>query len=193
MFTSLPAGAGAERELTSILSQYQAAFTAKAQPEENDEHDPLMDVFGISPEQKRENRQYWGRELGMCWQKLAAAICQATHPELYGPAIRIGRDEPCDFTLGRYAIDTKYRIGSGDSGTLKKLKSYAKLLRKRGFEPVLLIARNDNLDKAMSSCRAGGAWTVFCGEEAFAFLQIATGYDVKRFLAEHQACFRLPG
>ena len=33
-----------------------------------------MEVFGITPEMKRENRQYWGRQLGMCWQRLVTEI-----------------------------------------------------------------------------------------------------------------------
>lgn len=35
-------------------------------------NDVLMDVFGIVPTLKRENRQYWGRELG---NSLAAYRC----------------------------------------------------------------------------------------------------------------------
>ncbi|MCZ0905281.1 hypothetical protein ON021_35830, partial [Microcoleus sp. HI-ES] len=57
-----------ERRLEQILAKYQNSFTAKIYAEENEEHDILMDVFGISPLIKKENRQYWGRELGMCWQ-----------------------------------------------------------------------------------------------------------------------------
>jgi len=59
-----------ERRLEQILAKYQNSFTEKVYAEENEEHDILMDVFGISPIIKKENRQYWGRELGMCWQLL---------------------------------------------------------------------------------------------------------------------------
>ena len=103
----------------------------------------LMEVFGITPELKRENRQYWGRELGMCWQRLVIEVFKGTRKD-YGPAIRIGADEPCDLTVGKLAIDTKYRIGSGDSGTLKKFKSYGPLLKKQGYEPVILMLRECN-------------------------------------------------
>jgi len=54
-----------ERKLDQILAKYQKSFVAKVYAEENEEHDLLMDVFGISPIIKRENRQYWGRELGV--------------------------------------------------------------------------------------------------------------------------------
>ena len=54
-----------ERKLEQILARYQNSFTDKVYTEENEEHDILMDVFGISPIIKRENRQYWGRELGI--------------------------------------------------------------------------------------------------------------------------------
>jgi hypothetical protein len=48
-----------EENLKDILSQYRGSFTDKAYDEENDDHDVLMDVFGITPSLKRENRQYW--------------------------------------------------------------------------------------------------------------------------------------
>ena len=64
--------------LTGILSEYQRAFADKAYSDENNDHDVLMDVFGITPELKRENRQYWGRELGMCWQRLVIEVCRNT-------------------------------------------------------------------------------------------------------------------
>ena len=109
------------KALEEIVTKYQASFTAKVYNKENDDHDPLMDVFGVSPSLKRENRQYWGRELGMCWQLLVSELFRLTRDD-YGPALRFGADEPCDLTFGQIAVDTKYRIGSGDSGTLKKFK-----------------------------------------------------------------------
>ncbi|MBS0015621.1 MAG: hypothetical protein KFF72_04520 [Arthrospira sp. SH-MAG29] len=63
-----------EKSLQNILEQYQNSFIDKVYSEENDQHDPLMDVFSLSPELKRENRQYWGRELGMCWQLLVMEV-----------------------------------------------------------------------------------------------------------------------
>ena len=52
-----------EKDLETIFIRYRDSFSEKMYDEENNDHDPLMDVFGISPELKRENRQYWGREL----------------------------------------------------------------------------------------------------------------------------------
>ena len=124
-----------------------------------------MDVFGITPSLKRENRQYWGRELGMCWQLLVTQLL-SHNCRNYAPALRMGVDEPCDCCVGSDAIDTKYRIGSGDSGTLKKFKSYGKLLVQRGLRPVLLIVREDNLNAAMTACVTGG-WTVLQGQQTF--------------------------
>jgi hypothetical protein len=61
-----------DAELTSLLSvvieRYKSAFADKVYKEENNDHDVIMDLFSITPILKRENRQYWGRELGMCWQ-----------------------------------------------------------------------------------------------------------------------------
>ena len=103
--------------INPILKRYYEAFKEKTYSDENNDTDVLMDIFGITPEQKRENRQYWGRELGMMWQLIVTEICRH-HCSSFKPALRIGSDEPCDLIIGNHAIDTKYRIGSGDSGTI---------------------------------------------------------------------------
>ena len=168
--------------LDQILTQYKDSFSNKIYNAENDDHDLLMDLFGISPELKRENRQYWGRELGMCWQRMIVEICQYTRED-FTPALRFGADEPCDLTVGDIAIDTKYRIGSGDSGTLKKFKSYGPLLRENGYTPVFLIIREDNLPAAMTACKVG-TWEVYTGEETYRYLAKLTGFDIKNYLLE---------
>ncbi len=169
-----------EQALGTILAQYQQSFTAKIYLAENDDVDLLMEVFGLTPGMMRENRQYWGRELGMCWQRLVTEVCKQSCKE-FGAALRFGNDEPCDLTVGKQAIDTKYRIGSGDSGTLKKFKAYASLLKDKGYEPVLLIVREDNLPAAITACRSGG-WAVLTGDETFRFLKKLTGFDLKHYL-----------
>lgn len=175
--------------LDEILSTYQRGFCEKVYSDENDDHDLLMDVYGITPLLKRENRQYWGRELGMCWQRLVVEICRQTRKD-FGPALRIGADEPCDLTVGNLAIDTKYRIGSGDSGTLKKFKAYGPVLEKKGFKPVLLIVREDNLGAAITACNVG-RWTVTTGQQSFDYLLKLTGFDVKTFLQKRAHVFRV--
>lgn len=107
-----------EKALIFILEQYGKSFSAKAFSEESPEEDDLMLVFGLTQLIKVENKQYWGRELGMCWQRLIIELCRQTNGN-YGLPIREGADEICDLTIAQDAIDTKYRIGSGDSGTLK--------------------------------------------------------------------------
>ncbi len=164
-------------ELDSILMQYAHSFKGKTYTAENEETDVLMSVFDISPSQKRENRQYWGRELGMCWQRLVVAVAKATRED-YQPALRIGHDEPCDLRFGGFAIDTKYRVGSGDSGTLKKFKQYGPLLKEQGYTPVLLFLRTDNLAAAITACTVGG-WTIYSGQDSFDFLKAETGYDLQ--------------
>ena len=173
--------------LDAILGSYKATFSEKVYSDENDDHDVLMDVFGISPLLKRESRQYWGRELGMCWQRLVVEICRNARSD-FGPALRIDADEPCDLTVGGLAIDTKYRIGSGDSGTLKKFKAYGPLLRSKGYEPVLMIVREDNLNAAITACNAGG-WTVTTGQRTFDYLRDLTGVDVKELLQQRAGTY----
>lgn len=176
-----------EKFLNDILSLYQQSLTSKTYLEENDDLDLLMEVFALTPQMKRENRQYWGRELGMCWQRLVTELCSQTCSD-FTPGLRIGSDELCDLIVGSHAIDTKYRIGSGDSGTLKKFKSYARLLTEKGFEPVLLIVREDNLPAAIKACSSGG-WRVLMGEETYNYISNLTRFDLKQYLRTKAKAF----
>lgn len=176
-----------KKSLENILQRYQTSFIDKVYSEENDDHDPLMDVFHLSPELKRENRQYWGRELGMCWQLLVVEVCRSYCSD-FMPAFKLGNDEPCDLVVGKRAIDTKYRIGSGDSGTLKKFKSYGPQLREIGYEPVFLILREDNLPAAITACQVG-MWNVYTGDRSFDFIKDLSGFDLKGFLIEKAGAY----
>lgn len=178
-----------QKELATILIQYQNSFSNKVYANENDEYDILMNVFSITPETKRENRQYWGRELGMCWQLIVTRICQHTCQN-FQPALRINGDEPCDLIVDKYAIDTKYRIGSGDSGTLKKFRKYGNLLISMGYTPTLLILRNDNLPAAINACKSGN-WQVFTGQESMDFIQEISGFDIRTFLKNNVGKYKI--
>lgn len=177
------------QELEQIIRTYYDSFYTKTYNEENNDTDLLMNVFGISPDIKRENRQYWGRELGMCWQRLITFIAQNCCED-FSPAFRIGQDEPIDLIIGNDAIDTKYRIGSGDSGTLKKFKKYGKELSEQGYNPVLLILREDNLDAAISACCNGG-WTIYTGDQTFEYILQKTGFDFKTYLISISEKFQI--
>ena len=98
--------AGIVAKLSTIIQQYQSSFSSKSYVPENNDHDVLMQVFGITPELKRENRQYWGRELGMCWQLLVSEVAASLCAD-YKPAVRVGADEPIDLYIGNDAIDIK--------------------------------------------------------------------------------------
>jgi hypothetical protein len=146
-----------------------------------------MDVFGISPILKKENKQYWGRELGMCWQLLVVETCR-TYCSSFQPAFKVGNDEPCDLIVDGYAIDTKYRFGSGDSGTLKKFKAYGPLLRDLKYEPIILILRRDNLSSAIAACQVG-TWRIYTGDASFEFIHRISGFDLKSFLTARVESF----
>ncbi|MCX6343633.1 MAG: restriction endonuclease [Armatimonadetes bacterium] len=169
-----------QQALTEILSQYSDSFSSKTYGDENNDIDVLMDVFSISPELKRENRQYWGRELGMCWQLIITALFRVNCQD-FAHGYRDNNDELCDLMCGLDAIDTKYRIGSGDSGTLKKFKQYGKALTAEGFRPVLLIVRDDNLPAALTACITGG-WTVYTAQQTFDYICTKTGIDLQSWL-----------
>jgi hypothetical protein len=157
-----------------ILRTYKEKFHNKIHKTKISESDVLMDAFDITPEEKQENMQYWSRELGMCWQKLVVH-CFENHAD-FQPALKNGRDEPCDLIVGPYAIDTKYRIGSGDSGTQKKFRNNAIWLREKKFIPLLLILRKDNLMNHIKG------WEFKTGEESFEFIKEYSGIDLKTYL-----------
>lgn len=178
-----------ESQLLNIMQTYQQSFADKVYQEENDDVDLLMDAFGLSSTIKRQNRQYWGRELGMCWQLLVDNVMK-TYGHNYKPPFRIGQDEPCDMIIRHYAIDTKYRLGSGDSGTLKKFKQNGAILSNMGYQPLCLLAREDSLPYAISALQSGG-WTVLTGQDSYDFVLEQTGFDLKAFLVEHRGQFQV--
>lgn len=168
-----------------IVKKYHDSFSKKTYNDENNEHDFLMDLFNISPELKRQNRQYWGRELGMCWQLIVTEIARANCGSDFHPALRFDLDEPCDLIIGSDAIDTKYRIGSGDSGTLKKFKQYGKLLKEKGYKPILLIVRDDNLPAAITACRNGG-WEIYTKKQSLDYIKKKIGVDLDELLSNFE-------
>ncbi len=168
--------------IQEIISSYHNSFLNKEYGPENEDNDILMDLFHISPSKKREHRQYWGRELGMLWQRIVVETAKSSCGSEFSPPLHFGADEPCDLIIGKDAIDTKYRIGSGDSGTLKKFKQYGGLLQENGYRPVLLLLREDNLPAAITACKAGG-WTIFQGQDAILYISEKTGENMEELLS----------
>ncbi len=175
--------------LEGILEQYKYSFSAKVFGEESEELDDLMLVFGLTQEIKAQNKQYWGSELGRCWQRLVTQLYEHTCSNFGGP-IQEDADEICDLILGDDAIDTKYRIGSGDSGTLKKFKQYSKRLQILEYRPLLLILRTDNLPAAITACTTGG-WHIMQGQQTYDYIQTATGFDFKEWLQSRKNKYRI--
>jgi hypothetical protein len=157
-----------EQSIIDILNQYRIKFKDKIHTSPIYSSDILLEHFNITANQIRQNKQYWNRELGMCWQKLIIELLKDKSD--YQPAIRINRKELCDLVLNKDAIDTKYRLGSGDSGTINKLKDYAQLLLNMGYRPVLLILREDNLKSTISACEKGG-WHTIVGNKALKYIE----------------------
>jgi hypothetical protein len=148
-----------------------------------------MEAFSLDPTIKNLNRQYWGRELGMCWQRLVVATIQHCSPASFSTPRKFGNDEPYDLGFEHFAIDTKYRIGSGDSGTLKKFKQYGDLLRSENLSPLALFLRTDNLPAAISALQSGG-WKVLMGKESFDWIANASGgFRLDDWLLEKRGAF----
>jgi hypothetical protein len=168
-----------------ILNEYQSKFQNKVQPNTNSSTDILMDCFNLSDIKKQENKQYWNRELGACWQKI---VCAAFKDHKgYQSSPKTGK-APYDLIVDQYAIDTKYRIGSGDSGTIRKIRLYGDMMKELNHEPILLILRTDNLKGTINALKN---WTILTGEESFEFIQRLSGVDVEKYLKDNKGAFSL--
>lgn len=174
--------------IVDIIKHYQQSFSTKVQPTDNTNSDILMDLFGITYKTKESNKQFWGRELGMLWQKLVVEAFKTQKG--YSAPKKHGNDEPYDLQFNNDYIDTKYRIGSGDAGTLKKFKHYGSLIKSEGGNPVLLFLREDNLSAAVTACTTGG-WTIYKGQESFNYIKQHTGIDLQEILKEMAGKFSL--
>jgi len=177
------------KNIEEVLNKYGESFSEKTYNEENYVHDLLMDVFNITPDLKQENKQYWGRELGMCWQLIITKIAELTCED-FRPTSKEDDEERQDLFIGNDAIDTKYRIGSGDSGTLKKFVKYGKSITNEGLNPVLLILREDNLDAAITACKRGG-WDIKIGNDCLIYIKNKTNFDIKNYLKSNKGKFRI--
>ena len=173
-----------DAKLSGVLKRYQSNFSEKVYVDTYKDTDVLIETFGITQELKRENKQFWGRQLGKCWELLVIKLCRYACDD-YADAIRFGIDEPCDLILGSDAIDTKYRVGSGDSGTLKKFRDYGRLLKENGYRPVLLFLREDNLNAAIKAFETGG-WTIYTGDSTFKYLHDKTSFNLYDWLCYHR-------
>jgi hypothetical protein len=174
------------RDLDQILRAYQSSFSAKVFTEIDGGGDVLMDAFSITNQMKSKNKQYWGRELGKCWEKLTISIFEDL--DGFTKGIKVGQDEICDLVYNNYAIDTKYRVGSGDSGTLKKFKQYGAQIKGLKKTPVMLFLREDNLPAAITAMKKGG-WEIITGEGSFAFIKEHSSFDLEDYLKNNQGEF----
>ena len=171
-----------------ILSSYQLSFANKTFITKEETEDILMNTFSLTNHMKKQNKQYWNRELGKCWEKLVISAFE--NLKGFGKGIRNNRDEICDLVFNEFGIDTKYCVGSGDSGTLKKFKLYGEKIKNYGKKPVMLFLRDDNLPSAITAIKKGG-WRVITGEESLSFIQAHTGFDLKSFLEKNKTNYSI--
>jgi hypothetical protein len=73
---------------------------------------------------------------------------------------------------------------------LKKIRAYGPRLSEKGYNPVLLILREDNLPAAVKACRDGG-WAVYTGDETFQFIYGLTNFDIKAYLTQKAGDYRV--
>lgn len=174
----------------TILEEYASSFRRKELIERSETSDALLEVFRLTPVTLNLNRQYWHRELGMCWERLVKHAFVGLPG--YRGTLRGPEGSPCDFAIETTAIDTKYRLGSGDAGTLNKLVRNAEWLHSQGLIPLMLFLRTDSLPAATSRMRSAG-WTLLAGAASFKFILERTGVDLESELRQFAklACYQL--
>ena len=170
---------GIDNKLKKTLQEYKELFTLYDEAPVPSASDILLNIFNLSGEDILKNKQYWHRHLGACWEKLVKSVFSSRAD--YQHAVRIHKKSPCDFAFSDKAIDTKYRLGSGDSGTLEKLAKNAAWLKALGYFPVMLILRSDNLPNALSRMSSAG-WQVLTGDDCFEFIRCHGGLDLKKYM-----------
>nr|WP_250807483.1 hypothetical protein [Neorhizobium tomejilense] len=177
-----------ENQLEGILGKCRDAFAARKFEDLESSTDLLMQSLSVTPSMKAANRQYWGRELGIAWENLLKVIWKTADGDCHFP-MSGDPDHPCDIVGSRFAVDAKYRVGSGDSGTLQKLRRNGATLRESGKEPILLVFRDDSLRSSLAAAKAGG-WTVKHGEETLRFVKEELGFDLRSFLSKQAPAFK---
>ena len=167
-----------KKQILKLIKEYHKSFSEKRFKEIKSKDDILMNVFEITEEIKNQNKQYWGRELGFLWELIVIEVFKNDINYKCKPVW--DGQSPCDFFIKDYAIDPKYRIGSGDSGTLKGWARDGDMLKEKGYKPIMLILREDNLPAAIR--RISPHWELKIGEEALDFIKEESGFDLKEFL-----------
>ena len=176
-----------DKSLQDILTEKARAFNEKVFDRESSTPDVLMNAFSLTHDVKDKDPQYWSRSLGSLFQDIVVKTCEASRPDIT-PPIRVEKSEPCDFIMGKFAIDTKYRFGSGDSKTSKLICNDARILIDLGFIPVMLILRTDSLASRIKAFKNAG-WKVLEGDAAFDFIKTETGIDLKKKLIDAKGKF----
>ncbi len=168
-----------EEKLNLIFNKYKNSFDKKVLLKEKTNRDLIMKIFNKTQNDVDVNKQYWNREFGKYFEYIVSSIFALTRND-YKPGLRIKSDEVCDCIIGNLAIDVKYRVGSGDSGTLKKFRFYGNLLKEKGYIPVMLFLREDNLKAAITSINNGG-WKIYSNEQMFDFVKKKSNFDLKEY------------
>lgn len=93
-----------DQTLENILQRYSLSFSLKVFSEESATEDDLMRVFGLTQLIKAENKQYWGRELGMCWQRVITEVCRENCEDFRTP-IREGKSDAYEYIRNKTGFE----------------------------------------------------------------------------------------
>lgn len=171
-------------QIAEILSPARTRLR-QVEPAPVGDSDFLMQALGVTPADKAVNAQLVGRTLGTVWERLVRAAVKSAPTGTYGGRVlRPGtRTELCDLQLDtsdvEFCVDAKYRLGSGDSKTLRSIRQAGQQLREAGKEPLLLVLREDSNPVALAAC---STWTILTGEDSLAWVREHCGCDLRELI-----------
>jgi hypothetical protein len=165
-------------DLKNLVESYKLSFEKKILNHKHFKQDDIMNLFNKNQYDLLLNKQYWHREFGKFYEKYVKIIAKSKLK--YNDSPKYKKYDLCDLVIDNFAIDTKYRIGSGDSGTVRKLKFYGEQLIKLNYKPILLIFRDDNLEGTIKSLSK--EWNVLTGDNSNKFIIEHLDFDIKKSL-----------
>ncbi len=104
--------------------------------------------------------------------------------------INLTEDEYCAVADKRFVIDFKSGFGSNEKGNTERLLTVAKIYRllPDNHECALVVrAAEGEGNNYLQVLKSSGLWNVFCGSDAYAFIQSLTRFDLAHWIRRNAA------
>jgi hypothetical protein len=102
--------------------------------------------------------------------------------------INLKEDEYCSLGNRRLVIDFKSGFGSNEKGNTERLLTVAKIFGTlpEAHECILVVrAAEGDGNNYLQVLKSSGLWKVYCGTEAYGFIQEVTGFDLSAWIRKN--------